>query len=147
MAKGTMCCNHCVKTNTIGICTISAITPSSYNRIRNNAEEWSVERVVSWIGGLPNITLNNNNVIEMSKISHLFEYHCITGRDLVDLSFQDIMELLSTREVMNANEEISPRVLQTIEYVNKYLLTTDNNVITVAASVFTAIYNLFNNYN
>ncbi|KAL9652406.1 hypothetical protein ABK040_015991 [Willaertia magna] len=93
---------------------------------------WDTFFVTTFIKQIQNInsesllqTVNHNL---MTSIAFLFEYHCITGLDLLEITVEDVKEILSTTlsDVEKEEEEQeNNNIVKARQYINNYLLESD----------------------
>ncbi|KAL9657019.1 hypothetical protein ABK040_014568 [Willaertia magna] len=92
----------------------------------NCVKNWTTKEVCKYINEIPSC-----HFIDMSIVAALFEYHCLTGMDLLELNSSDVKEMLMTdiKLIVNVNVNTTVNNIQKKERrrrrvnVKKYVKT------------------------
>ncbi|KAL9646083.1 hypothetical protein ABK040_007961 [Willaertia magna] len=100
-------------------------------------EYWSVQEVSMYIQEIA------FDLIDMSVIASLFEYHCLSGVDLLEITHSDIKELLLTevnvKVKTNGNETVKDskkKVLKTVAMTDYLKQVLKDNSVTIDYLVY-----------
>ncbi len=86
-------------------------------RRMDNIEEWKADEVSVWINGIENINANVNDPGD--KCGQYFQDNDIRGRELLRLTRQDIVDVLSTADSQSSKKVVArtKRILSSVERV------------------------------
>ncbi|KAL9646078.1 hypothetical protein ABK040_007957 [Willaertia magna] len=99
---------------------------------------WTVKDVSNYIKEIP------FQIMDMSIVALLFEYHCMTGIDLLEITCEDIKEILSTSNIVvitTLTDSIENKVIDVEGYVNKVLKENNLNIDCLAQSLHLCLIN------
>ncbi|KAL9647886.1 hypothetical protein ABK040_008159 [Willaertia magna] len=112
---------------------------------------WDSKHVENWMKHLnSNIKIFSEVVIQISRLSPLFYFHCITGLDLVELTWEDVFEIINTDlSTIEEDETISKEdkeiIVETLNYVNNSVNNSIENLKLLAKTIHGCIINMKEN--
>ncbi|KAL9646084.1 hypothetical protein ABK040_007962 [Willaertia magna] len=102
---------------------------------------WTIKDVSNYIKEIP------FQIMDMSIVAWLFEYHCMTGIDLLEITCEDMKEILSTSNadiitsLTTTTYSLGNKVVDVEGYVNKVLKDNNLNIDCLAQSLHLCLTN------